>query len=1146
MIMLAVLTLVTVLVVSLLLTTQFERTAASLQLGRTQAAAFADYGADIAISRLGEAIGNGMSPGRMWISEPGRIRTYDRANLASYQDFEMFSALPEADDPTLKEARNVDLNRKSLNGVYPIAAPAAGQALATMKVGWKNLLKNPDQPPSATNPIVGRIAYWVDDESCKVNVNTADGSKKQDLYRIIGPNEVSQSFGFGTPSEISLEALVDSNGTALTNATAAAVAGQAWSREFNALDELVAVSGFSADFLNHNRFNLTCHSRIPEVTFFGEPRIYLFPIFRDTSGTFNFSKIRTLTTGGSQNYLTQVLGGSSLTFSGPIDFIYPIANPSSAGSNQFTFPLYQYANANNSMGSNSGALSVSTNRDYVNRIANAIAGRDGKGNSITWPAFGGVTTGFSQKYLPRQIDSIALQIYDLSNTTVFSELNRVHTLPTIAPDGLVNSDASQSRMVIGLSRGVKLTEVYMQAIVTSGSINGQDVARLQLRTDMEYLYPEFYSGAPLHPPYTGGSYGQFRLNNTSGGPANYAGPAQLTLQDSETAASTFGGYWADDLLQILDQADDPAGFDLMGNPSDFNDPDQNKASLYHPYRLVGGTYKGGVSNAGRLWPMFEISNPQDDLVANPGTYFSKANRYKIQIFHPGKPGISQLRFRGGLSLWNRTGTGSGGWNMWEPVPLEGIRGPLTGESVTSSANKARLQEAVIPINFNVILSGPNGSGAEYFNARVADPLVNKFPGDWIREVDPANLSMVLNSVGNTDTWRYRRTGSVGLDPGFEVPVGTTTPAVQGAYLRTFNGDNPEFRPVGGGDPLSLWLPRVDIRYPKGSRFPSVGALNYIRTGMIPDDLGAPLSQQRGTPWRSINFSAATSLSQTVHGVNYPDWVMLDLFTVPFLPQRPYASSDFQSAPSGYGMPRPAGLTSTASLPRKLTAEGASAGKINLNNPRIPHPFNQYATQWTPPERTAPLEALFYGIKTAGGPAGNAFTSAGDPIYQSVDHAALRGAVQQYLENDANRFLLPGQLADLPAVNAHTYSGVAANVQSRNDLVRQVVGATTTQSNVFSIWVVSQSIHKISRNTGTAADCGSYQPGDIITGEVRRHYVVERLIEVGRDGVPGNARAVGADGILGTADDVLDSDYHPIMPQTLPYRWRILSMEVISA
>ena len=67
-----------------------------------------------------------------------------------------------------------------------------------MPVQWLYVVKNgsiiaPDQPatgssvtfnnvaaanaPSASNPIVGRIAFWTDDETCKLNINTAAGSE---------------------------------------------------------------------------------------------------------------------------------------------------------------------------------------------------------------------------------------------------------------------------------------------------------------------------------------------------------------------------------------------------------------------------------------------------------------------------------------------------------------------------------------------------------------------------------------------------------------------------------------------------------------------------------------------------------------------------------------------------------------------------------------------------------------------------------------------------------------------------------------------------------------------------------------------------------------------------------------------------------
>jgi hypothetical protein len=217
-------------------------------------------------------------------------------------------------------------------------------------------------------------------------------------------------------------------------------------------------------------------------------------------------------------------------------------------------------------------------------------------------------------------------------------------------------------------------------------------------------------------------------------------------------------------------------------------------------------------------------------------------------------------------------------------------------------------------------------------------------------------------------------------------------------------------------------------------------------------------------------------------------------------------------------------------------------------PRTPYPFGENAAaNPAPPVRTAPLDALFYGIRTAGGSLSEAYDAAGKPVYTTVDHVALRDAVQDFLANSNNRFLLPGQLADIPAVNAKTYTGVDPQARSRNDLLRQVVGATTTQSNVYSVWVVAQTIRKHPGNTNPAV----FEDGDTVLGETRRRYIVERHMEYGKDGVPGNAgttganpatRGPGVDLLVGTGDDLISADYHPMMTYPLPYRWRIVAVE----
>ena len=69
----------------------------------------------------------------------------------------------------------VNLNRALSDGSYPIIG---GANPPDVSVKWANVLRDPTKPASATNAIIGRYAFWVDDEGAKINVNTADGTEK--------------------------------------------------------------------------------------------------------------------------------------------------------------------------------------------------------------------------------------------------------------------------------------------------------------------------------------------------------------------------------------------------------------------------------------------------------------------------------------------------------------------------------------------------------------------------------------------------------------------------------------------------------------------------------------------------------------------------------------------------------------------------------------------------------------------------------------------------------------------------------------------------------------------------------------------------------------------------------------------------------
>jgi hypothetical protein len=159
-----------------------------------------------------------------WTSQPGAVTTYGmdgrtRRVQKLYSAAQQTATTPEAlkaDAPAnwqTTPGRFVDLNQPTLmlnsNGGppdlrYPILDPRAhsleagkgvegfdftpdGSAGLPMPVAWLYLLKDgaigsldsagrwtgQNSKPTVDNPMVGRVAFWTDDESCKVNLNTA-------------------------------------------------------------------------------------------------------------------------------------------------------------------------------------------------------------------------------------------------------------------------------------------------------------------------------------------------------------------------------------------------------------------------------------------------------------------------------------------------------------------------------------------------------------------------------------------------------------------------------------------------------------------------------------------------------------------------------------------------------------------------------------------------------------------------------------------------------------------------------------------------------------------------------------------------------------------------------------------------------------
>lgn len=172
------------------------------------------------------------------------------------------------------------------------------------------------RPPSQDNPIVGRIAFWTDDESCKVNINTASEGCYMDIPRTYtqvdaklatrqpaqhefqrypghpAMTSLSPIFRFTDPEQIySIIPRIVGGGSRAGTVAATGTLSTDKDRLYASVDELafsLATSGgrrqpndttrLTQDTLDRARFFLTANGRSPDLNLFGTPRVCLWPL----------------------------------------------------------------------------------------------------------------------------------------------------------------------------------------------------------------------------------------------------------------------------------------------------------------------------------------------------------------------------------------------------------------------------------------------------------------------------------------------------------------------------------------------------------------------------------------------------------------------------------------------------------------------------------------------------------------------------------------------------------------------------------------------------------------------------------------------------------------------------------------------------
>lgn len=1121
---LVIISLVALLVVGVMVVVRLESAAATNHLEKQRANAVAALGESVALGKIRAALDPfqiGQYNGKFWSMEPGRIAIFDTGSPNSPAFVDLISA-----SPTGNALTEVDMNRKSFGGFHPIAQDGGpGGAPPQMPIGWTVVLDNPQAPAGQTNQIVGRYAFWVDDESAKVNINIANGTARD------ANGFTSQSSGPGQPSEVNLTAL-----TGITTNKATNIVNYALSRGFHSAADLLEVDGITLDDYQTNKFSITHYSRVPELNIFGEPRINLIQTDLDPRTNSPARPLRNLVSVQPQTalYPTSLQLTNVFTGSPAVDTVQGLAQQLTLRRHRLGSDSAQERNFSMWLGApfNDPTNYVSNFWTLLRRITGYMEGRDSRNNSVTWPYTG---NNFTSKYNIYQRDSIGLQIVDLieggeadihwTNSTNVAFIERSRSTPTVIPQaGQSTANLPPTSLVWGQGRSPKLNEVVLQIEANPGTegltnatvTNTFDVAKVKVAVWTETYIPRYANGDTNDDPYRSRNTAEdrFRFGIVGGGSGLNAVDTPdvnvTTTPGSTNVTQTpgnFGGFWANNLLRDFDQNGDRAGIDFYANYGNLPDPDQANAAIMHPWKLqTNGDYFGSgpnlVSSGGRPRNTWRIDGSGFTRPGRGGTFGQTRNeRFADEMST--RPNVTSLRFDGGITALLQGDRSS----VFSFVPSGSL---LTPTSAAGQGTFAALRTNAPDIN--AVLRLPAGGvtiptipGAVTVHWQALDPLTSYFANDWV-------VNTYANTA-NTVTSITMGTLFVGGDAS-QLPQIDYSTGVNRALLDQYGGYmNTIWWPAqrsgyaehvgGGGNPdATSWAAAPTNSYRREAAFPSVGFLQYLRTGVFPDGTlnEADRNDWRGTPFRVLNYAEANDPTQR-NGV--PDWALLDLFQIPVI--------------------NPAGGTSG----------GSTIGRINPNSPTSLYP-------WTDVSRTAPLAAVFQGLRVNQNLDQTTGAFSGGTEIDPTTATNIAAGIGAYLTSLGRPFKMAAEIADVPEIqnlsrNIGPLSGPAVSVM--NDLVRQAVGNLSTTTSVFSIWVVGQSVRKKPGNT----NYGVFETGDLVLAETRRRIVVERFLDLGADGVPGNVNSPGPDGLIGTWDDPVDASLHPANPQ---YKFRIIHVEEI--
>lgn len=235
------------------------------------------------------------APGENWAVNPGRLSIFKDSGpkFVALHTGEVQEA-PNPNAP--RDADSYDLNRPLPGQTTPMITGRMGldasNVAPPMRVRWVNLPRDPSASPSKENPLVGRYAFWIDDESSKINFNVALGkpagtgkfaTQQQEGFmpplfdhgdtQISASGAKTTAWALGRPQSINLDVLFTKPNQLLADKLLAHTFLHGFARYPEAIMDYINVPSPQTWF-DENKFNLTPYSRAPEFNVFGKSRFF--------------------------------------------------------------------------------------------------------------------------------------------------------------------------------------------------------------------------------------------------------------------------------------------------------------------------------------------------------------------------------------------------------------------------------------------------------------------------------------------------------------------------------------------------------------------------------------------------------------------------------------------------------------------------------------------------------------------------------------------------------------------------------------------------------------------------------------------------------------------------------------------------------